>query len=221
VAIGAGGWQPAAAVRLWQIPFSTNVERVALALAHKGLDAEPVLIAANDRSRVKELTGQELVPVLEHEGDVVWDSPRILTYLEERFPQRPLLPADPARREEILVFCDWFNRVWKVAPNRIADSGFEPALAAELRGSLDRFDALLTGRPYLFGEEPTVADFTAFPFVKYGWLHDPEDDEGFHLVLAEHLALDSKHARMREWIERVDALPRAGLAETSAAVDRI
>ena len=198
-------------MRLWQIPYSTNVERVALALAHKGLDAEPVVVAPADRGPIRELTGQDHVPVLEHDGEVIWDSPRILAHLESAFPERPLLPAERSRREEILVFCDWFNRVWKVAPNALVD-GFEPALAAELRGSLDRFEALLDGRDHLFSSDLTLADVTAFPFLKYGWVHDPDDDEPFHTVLAEHLALDPKHDSLRIWVERMDALPRAGIA---------
>ena len=206
-------------MRLWQIPYSTNVERVTLALAHKGLDAEPVVVDPADRDPIRELTGQEFVPVLEHDGQVVWDSPRILAHLESAFPQAPLLPAEPARRQEILVFCDWFNRVWKLAPNRLAD-GFEPGLAAELRGSLDRFEALLDGRDHLFGSEMTLADVTAFPFLKYGWVHDPDDDEPFHEVLAEHLALDPKHDSLRIWVERMNALPRAGMAATAPNVAR-
>lgn len=198
-------------MRLWQIPYSTNVERVALALAYKGLDAEPVVVDAEDRSPVVEVSGQDLVPVLEHDGQVIVDSPRILAHLESAFPDPPLLPADRARRQEVLIFCDWFNRVWKVAPNRLAAGGFEPALAAELRGSLDRFEDLLAERDFLFGGTMTFADVTAFPFLKYGWVHDPDDDEAFHRVLAEHLALDPKHAALRIWVERMDALPRAGM----------
>jgi glutathione S-transferase len=210
-------------VRLWQIPYSTNVERVALALAHKGLDAEAVVVDPGDRSAIVALSGQDLVPVLEHDGGILVDSPRILAHLESAFPDPPLLPSDPARRQEILIFCDWFNRVWKLAPNRIADGGsrgFEPGDAAELRASLDRFEALLHGRDHLFGDGLSMADVTAFPFLKYGWVHDPDDDEPFHQVLAEHLALDPRHAALRIWVERMDGLPRAGMAATSAKTAR-
>ena len=56
------------------------------------------------------------------EGDrVLTDSPVILEYLEERFPDPPLYPAEPARRAELRTFVDWFNRVWKRPPNLIVD----------------------------------------------------------------------------------------------------
>ncbi len=109
-------------MRLYRIPFSTNVERVALALAHKGLEAEPVDVDPADRSPIVAVSGQSLVPVLEDEGRVVSDSTHILEYLEERYPDPPLYPRDPARRAECVVFVDWFNRVWKAPPNAIADA---------------------------------------------------------------------------------------------------
>ena len=88
-------------LRVHRIPFSTNVERVSLVLAHKRLQAEWVDHDPADRSELMRLSGQELVPVLEHEGRALTDSPVILEYLERRFPEPPLLSADPARRAEV------------------------------------------------------------------------------------------------------------------------
>src|SRR5581483_12007282 len=106
-------------VRLYRIPFSTNVERVALALAYKGLDAEPVEVDPDDRSIVEEVSGQPLTPVLEVGDTVIADSPRILEWLEERHPDPPLYPRDAGRRAEAELLVDWFNRVWKGPPNLI------------------------------------------------------------------------------------------------------
>jgi glutathione S-transferase len=204
-------------MRLWQIPFSTNVERVALALAHKGLDAEPVVVDPADRGQVRAVSGQDLVPVLE-DGDVVLaDSLRIVAHLEERHPEAPLYPADATRREEVEVFLDWFDRVWKVAPNRLAEVGDTDhpragTWSAELRGSLDRFDALVQDRDFLLGDSFGVADLAVFPFLKYGVVLNDEDDEDFHRILVEHLRPAARHRRLRAWIDRVEELPRAGLA---------
>src|SRR6266571_4342240 len=107
-------------LRLYRIPHSTNVERVALALAHKGIEAESVWIDPSDRGEVRRISGQPLVPVLVDGDEVIADSTRILEHLEERYPQRPLYPEDTAPRAEMEVFVDWFNRVWKVPPNAIA-----------------------------------------------------------------------------------------------------
>jgi glutathione S-transferase len=203
-------------LRVLRIPFSTNVERVALALAHKRLSVRWVDVDPADRAEVVRLSGQELVPVLEHEGRVLHDSPVILEYLEEQFPEPPLLPPDPALRAEVRVFCDWFNRVWKRPPNEIVAEEARPApdarrlqeLADELRASRALFDDLLAGRDYLLGEL-SLADVTAFPFLKYAVLWQEGDPDRFHEVLRDHLRLHGAYPRLLAWIHRMDALPRA------------
>jgi glutathione S-transferase len=203
-------------LRLWRIPFSTNVERVALALGHKGLTADWIDVDPADRSEVERISGQQLVPVLELDGRVVADSTRIIEELERLQPDPPLYPADPARRAEVEVFVDWFNRVWKRPPNELEAELTQPEpdretterLGEEIAGALGRFESLLDGRDYLFGDFG-VADCIAFPFLKYAVLHDPADDELFHRILVEHQRLDGRFPRLEAWIHGVDARPRS------------
>jgi len=206
----------AGGLRLYAIPYSTNVERVGLALGHKGLAAEVVMCDPGDRSGIRDASGQDLVPVLDDAGFVLADSSRIIEHLERRFPEPALFPSDPARRAEVEVFVDWFNRVWKVPPNAIeAELGRdEPdhvriaALEHELRATLEVFEAMLHGRDYLMGDALSAADCCAFPFLKYGLWIEPSDDERFHQILHSNLALDGDHPRVEEWIRRVGAHPR-------------
>jgi glutathione S-transferase len=203
-------------LKLVRFERSTNVERVALALAHKGLEVQSVWVDPADRSPVIEISGQELVPVLIDGDTVVSDSPVILAYLEERFPDPPLFPADPVRRAEVDVFIDWFNWAWKVPPSRITDQleSAEPDReviarhAAWLQDRLELFEALLYGREYLFGEFG-AADCAAWPFVRYAAHIDPDDPWLFHQVMHDHMQLDSRQPRLAEWIERVGARPMA------------
>jgi glutathione S-transferase len=203
-------------LRLYRAPFSTNVERVALALAHKGLEVESVVISYDDRSPVVEVSGQELVPVLVDDDAVVPDSVAILRYLDEKWPDPPLFPENPARRAELDVFLDWFNGVWKVAPNAIEaemarddpDDLRVRALAARMHDSLDVFERLLAGRDHLFGDDFSAADCAAFPFLKYAKLRDPADDELFHRILDDNLRLDGDHPGVCAWIDRVNERPR-------------
>jgi len=203
-------------LRLYRIPFSTNVERVALALGHKGLEAEWVDVEPGDRSEVERVSGQPLVPVLVDGDEVVLDSTEILRFLEARNPQPVLWPADEARRAELDVFLEWFDRAWKGPPNEIeaerakAEPDLEriARLETELAGSRDLFERMLSRRDYLFGEF-SAADCAAFPFLKYGLVHDETDDEEFHLILREHLELADRYPELEAWIRRVDAHPRA------------
>jgi maleylpyruvate isomerase len=205
-------------MRVLRIPFSTNVERVALALAHKGVAVEWVDVDPNDRSPVRELSGQDLVPVLQtDQNEVVVDSMRIVAWLEARRPDPPLWPADPARRAEVDVFIEWFNRVWKVPPNAIDAELRAPqperakidAWAEEMRAWLHWFEALLEGREHLMGDAFGAADVAAFPFLKYGLMRDPDDDEPFHRILMENLPIEGAFPRLEGWIRRVDERPRA------------
>ena len=203
-------------ITLYRARFSTNVERVALALAHKGLAAESVWIEYSDRSPVERVSGQRLVPVIDYGGEIVADSMEIVRFLDERHPDPPLYPADAARRAETLVFVDWFNRVWKGPPNAIAaelerpapDRGRIDALSAEMSAALDLFESLLDGREHLLGDAFSAADCAAFPFLKYAVLHDPEDDELFHRVLVEHQRDGVGRPLLEAWIRRVDERPR-------------
>jgi glutathione S-transferase len=205
------------APRVYRIPFSTNVERVALAAGHKGLEIEWVDVDPADRSPVEALSGQSLVPVLVDGDAVVADSPAIILLLEERHPEPALYPADESRRAEVEIFVDWFNRVWKRPPNAIADEleQAEPdfariaELSAEMRAALARFEALLAGRDYLFGDFG-AADCIAFPFLKYAVFGLPaDDDEVFHRVLVDHMPLAGNYPRLTAWVRRVDEHPQA------------
>lgn len=205
-------------IKLYRGPLSTNVERVALALAHKGLEVESIEIDWDDRSPVEEVSGQGLVPVIVDEGgEVVYDSATILRHLEERYPDPPLFPSDPARRAEMDVFIDWFNEVWKRDPNGIEEelegNAYPAAIASmskRMAEHMDRFERMLDGRDYLMGDSVSAADFAAFPFLKYALIPKlPDDDEPFHKVLDDHQQLGDDHPRLKAWIERVDALPRA------------
>jgi maleylpyruvate isomerase len=196
-------------MRLHEIPWSTNVERVQLALAFKGLSVEHAIHAPADRSAIEALSGQALVPVMElDDGELLVDSTAIVRRLERDHPEPPLWPRDPARAAELDVFCDWFNRVWKRPPNAIADGHGGDEDWAELRAHLDTFEALLEGRDFLFGDALTAADILAFPFLKYGAHIEPGDEDPFHHVLHRGLPLEH-HPRLRAWIVRMDALPRA------------
>jgi glutathione S-transferase len=204
-------------IRLYRAPLSTNVERVALALAHKGLEAESVWISYDDRSLVERVSGQPLVPVVEFDdGAVVADSMQIVKVLEERVPAAPLYPPDFAGRARTMRFIDWFDGVWKVAPSALADEIAAPkpdlaridVLGDAMAGALDVFERMLGGGPYLLGDEFSAADCAAYPFLKYALWRDPADDELFLRVLASYQPLGDDHPRLATWIECVDERPR-------------
>lgn len=199
-------------IRLYGFPYSTNMERVQLALGHKDLEAEYVAVPYDDRSAVRALSGQDLVPVIDHDGAIVCDSPVILEYLDAQFPELPLYPPGHGRRAETKVFIDWFNRVWKVPPNAIEaelgkdepDQAKIEAWQQQMRGFLPLFEDMLAGRDYLMGDELSAADCVAWPFLRYALIPpDAADTYLFHAILVANMPLGNQCDRLKDWIRRV------------------
>jgi glutathione S-transferase len=208
-------------MRIHAIPHSTNVQRVALALGLKGVALDAwIQHDPADRSALRELSGQDLVPVLEtDDGRLLTDSMPIVAWIDATWPDRaPLYPAESRARREVEAFIDFFNFVWKVPPNAIQaeqqhadpDRAKIAAWGAQLRGWQHGFDALLHGRDFLFGDAPGAADICAYPFLKFAISSDPEDDDLFHGVLIEHLAQRAgEREHLAAWIDRMAVLPSA------------
>lgn len=201
-------------IRVHRIPFSTNVERVALAAAHKGAEVGWVDHDPGDRAAVEALSGQPLVPVAEFGSEVVRGSMRIVERLEADYPEPPLYAVDPAEAARTRIFISWFDRVWKGPPNALDVEGEPPPDADGLRARTALWTGwiaalLADGRPFLGGDALGAADVCCFPFLKYAAV-DPDraDGDRFHALLAELLRLDP-HPALERWALRIDALPRA------------
>ena len=107
-------------MRLIQIPFSHNCVKVRVALDLKGAAYETQDIAPMDRASVVKASGQGLVPVLVDGTRAIADSTAILLYLEDRFPEPPLLPRSAAERAECLLLEDWADQAFMALARRIA-----------------------------------------------------------------------------------------------------
>jgi glutathione S-transferase len=136
--------------------------RVRIVLAEKAVEYEPVEIDLADRPAwLYEKNPIGKVPVLEEDAWVLPESAVIMEYLEERYPEPALLPADPGERAEARL------RVWE-HDRRLADDYYafrrgEPrdGLDARLAG----LERVLEGRPYLAGREYSLADVAYLPWV--------------------------------------------------------
>jgi glutathione S-transferase len=95
-------------LELHQFRQSAFCEKVRLILAWKRLTATVVEVAPGlGQLQLFRLSGQRQVPVLVDGDEVIADSTAIALHLEERCPDPPLLPAEPAARARVLLLEDW------------------------------------------------------------------------------------------------------------------
>jgi len=138
--------------------------RARIVLAEKALEVEVVEIDLSDRPAwlyEKNPTGR--VPVIEEDGGTpLPESVVIMEFLEERYPEPPLLPSDPADRAA--VRCLIFRDDGLTDPYYAFRRGEEGA-REELDAALGGLDAMLAEQPYLGGAEYSLADIAYVPWL--------------------------------------------------------
>ncbi|CAO3448151.1 glutathione S-transferase family protein [Azospirillum largimobile] len=147
-------------------------------LAEKGLPFEPVVEKPWERrTEFLKMNPAGEVPVLvEEDGTVVAGGLAVIEYLEEAYPDTPLLPREVAARAEVRRIADWFlhkferevgeNLVGEKLIKRLSGQGhpFAPAIRAGLANityHLDYIAFLSERRPWLAGTVFTLADIAA------------------------------------------------------------
>lgn len=96
-------------ITLYQLATSPFVEKVRRALNYKGLafTVHEVERAAVRDGKYAEVSPTGKFPALVHDSHAVWDSTDILEYLDQAFPEQPVLPIDPRERALAHVVEDW------------------------------------------------------------------------------------------------------------------
>ena len=148
---------------LYDAPRCPYCARVRIVLAEKRIEVDTVVIDLSDRPAwiyEKNVTGR--VPVLEEDAFVLPESAVIMEYLEERYLEPPLLPADAAARALARVEIFRFDRL--STPYYAVRRGDESA-RPRLERALAELDALLEAQPFLTGGEYGLADIAYVPWI--------------------------------------------------------
>ncbi len=158
-------------------------ERVRIGLALKGVPYEYVSVRTIGYDAYKKLNPQGLMPALEVDGRIFAQATAILEYLEETFPDRPLLPADPIRRGMARAFGQHITSemhaidVIRIRRFLHQDMGVaRPEIDLWQRHwfgvGFNTLEQHLREReepwPFCFGEEPGWADLHLVPQVRKG-----------------------------------------------------
>lgn len=137
--------------------------RVRIVLAEKQVEFETVQVDLDDRPAwIYEKNPLGRVPVLEEDAFLLPESAVIMEYLEERYPEPPLLPADPAERALARLRIFRFDRLGD--PYYAVRRGDEAARAT-LDERLGELDAALEAQPYLTGSSYGLVDIAYVPWI--------------------------------------------------------
>jgi maleylacetoacetate isomerase len=167
-------------MKLYTYFRSSAAYRVRIALNLKGVayEAVPVnLLKGEHRDEAYRIVNPHgRLPALDLGDTVLVQSPAILEYLDEVFPEPPLLPGDPVQRAKIravasLVGCD-------IHPlNNLAvlsyikrQLGHDQATVDEwyahwIRQGFDAIETMIEPGPFAFGPQPTLADIYLVPQI--------------------------------------------------------
>ncbi|MYM36119.1 maleylacetoacetate isomerase [Duganella sp. FT94W] len=173
-------------MKLYTYFRSSAAYRVRIALALKGIayDAAPVHLLRNGGEQLgdayRAINPAGLVPALEVDANVIGQSLAIIEYLEETYPQPPLLPATPMQRARVralalTVAADTHPlgnlRVLKhlTGPLGVTEEVKLGWQQHWLRTGLSALESLLADDPrtgrYSHGDTPTLADCCLVPQV--------------------------------------------------------
>ena len=137
--------------------------RVRIVLAEKGLEHETVVVDLDDRPAwIYEKNPLGRVPVLEEDAFVLPESAVINEYLEERYPEPPLWPADPAERAAGRLLVERFDQLSR--PYYALRRGDEEA-RDRLGNELAKLDSVLAGSSFLTGRQFGIADAAYLPWI--------------------------------------------------------
>lgn len=160
-------------LKIWGRPNSINVQKVMWTVSELGLEAER-LDAGLEFGVVSEpwfktYNPNRLVPTIDDDGFVLWESNVIVRYLAAKYSLGELMPSEPETRAAAEMWMDWqqtaimpglgplFVGMVRTAPGARDSDAIESA-AKKVEANMRMLDDHLAGKTYLMGERFTVAD---------------------------------------------------------------
>jgi glutathione S-transferase len=177
-------------IKLYDFKSSPNCQRVQIVLAEKNLPYEivPIDLRAQQQKTPDylKLNPYGKVPVLTDGDTVLYESCIINEYLEEKYPNPPLLPKDAAARAKARILVDYgmahFDGPYQKLRMELMKDAKEQnqqvieSAKAELKKLLQRLEAEIGDKPFLAGDFSLV-DADLLPrFTRlegFGVLPDP------------------------------------------------
>jgi glutathione S-transferase len=164
-------------LKIWGRTNSINVQKVMwavgeLGLAHERVDAGGAFGIVGT-PEYRKLNPNGLVPTIEDDGLVLWESNAIVRYLAARHDRGGLWPEDPTLRAQAEMWMDWVTTT--LIPNNLQTTFWQlirtpedkrdmPAVEAAARrlGTIWAYlDDWLSSRQFVLGDRLTIGDIPA------------------------------------------------------------
>lgn len=210
-------------IKLYQLSASPNCRKVRIALGYKGIPYESVGVDFQKRGNVVEVSGQPLVPVLDNDGQIVFDSSAILRHLDVAFRDTPRLFAETPDEMRLIEHWERFGRGQMSEPTvmvfrQVFAESPDPAILADAGRKYDEAAKVIESRlaesDWLAGDRMTAADATAAPVAWFGVMDDAfVEAMPMAKLFQDTLKLGDELPRTREWIARVLEFERPASAE--------
>jgi len=177
-------------IKLYDFKSSPNCQRVKIVLAEKNLPYEivPIDLRAQEQKTPDylKLNPYGKVPVLTDDDTVLYESCIINEYLEEKYPNPPLMPKQPGKKAKARILVDYgmahFDAPYQKLRMELMKDPKEQnqevvnGAKNELKKLLQRFEAEIGDKQYLVGDFSLV-DADLLPrFTRlegFGVLPDP------------------------------------------------
>ena len=195
-------------LKIWGNADSINVQKVLwcceeLGLAYERIDAGRHHGVVNT-PEFRRLNPNGLVPTIEDDGFVVWESGTVLRYLAAKHGSGTLWPQDPAARADADRWVDWSNStlwpamvpLFRALVRTPVEERDDNVIAVAQRETLDELrilDEHLEGRPYVGGETLTMGDI-ALGCAVWRWMALPIERDKLPQVERWHEQLSQREA---------------------------
>lgn len=153
-------------LKLYDFPMSPRARKVRIVLAEKGLPYEKVTVDITKGEQKKPeflaVNPYGKVPALQDDGLAIYESTIIMEYLNDKYPNPPLLPVDPGQRACARVLMHYADNPYDSAlaalvgevffkPKGQADQNVIATAKQDLNVCFERLERALGGNDYLLG----------------------------------------------------------------------
>ena len=199
------------------IPGSPYVRKALLVCEEKGAPYRLAALAMGQHKTPEYLAKQPFgrIPVIEHDGFVLYEADAIMRYVDQVFPGPSLTPADPkaaARMNQVMGIVDWYvmpsissgiswNRL--IAPRfgmPVNEDAVRDALPLA-RTCVGALEAIIGDNPYMAGSAVSLADLMLIPHLDLL----PASPEGAEIM---------RGSALNGWLERMRVRPSVQATDT-------